>query len=103
VIIEGNTLGELQEKVKTISKKHVDFLRSKGMVVNPDKTEVIHFEKKYLPWKYVIDNVEVETVKTMKALGLTFKHDLRWDEKLRIQSDLSSLRVWDCSHKNIST
>jgi len=79
VIVEGNTIEEIQDKVKDISKKHVDFLKTKGMIVNPDKTEIILFNKNFNKVSFEIDGTRVESSKTIKALGITFMHNFQWD------------------------
>jgi len=90
VIIDGDTTEEIQEKVSTISTCHVNFLKAKGMIVNPDKTEIIVFERKFEPIIFKIDGTNVESTKTIKALGLTFKHDLQWD--VHVENKLKTIR-----------
>jgi len=37
------------------------------MIVNPDKTEIIDFEKKFEPIIFKIDGTNVESTKTIKS------------------------------------
>jgi len=76
VICHGSSIEELQERVTEISNRHVAYLRSKGMIVNASKTEIMVFEKDLVSFE--IDGVKIDSTSSIKALGLTFQHDLKW-------------------------
>jgi len=97
VIVAGTCIEELKDSVNNISKKHVAFLKSMGMVVNPEKTEVVVFGKTPIVAPFSIDGIMVNSGLQMKALGLTIQPNLKWNLHLenikkRIQPKLSMLK-----------
>ena len=63
--------------------KHVDYLRSLGMVVNEEKTEIMWIgAKKAITHKLdslTVNNKGIHLTHKMKALGIYFQGDLSWD------------------------
>jgi len=80
VVIKAKTDEELKEKVKEVSKQHIEFLKRLGMVVNRSKTEVVVFDKEYNKTSFDIDGEMIDSKPFIKALGLTIQHDLNWDK-----------------------
>jgi len=63
-----------------IAEKHVLYLKSKGMKVNLDKTELLWLGKSGPPCSAItIDNTAFSFQKTIKALEVTISNDLSWD------------------------
>jgi hypothetical protein len=83
VIITGNTTEELVSKTEQISKKHVQFLQSIGMVVNPSKTEAVIFGSKENGIEINFAGTPIRTTATMKALGVLLESNLKWDAHLK--------------------
>jgi len=97
VVITGRNMEELKSNVEQISHRHVAFLKEMGMAVNPSKTEVIVFNKIPIRAPFSIDGTMVESGVTMKALGITWQHDLKWTTHLeqisrRLSPKLSMLK-----------
>jgi len=97
VIIRGKSITELQQKVKEISTKHVRYLRSKGMIVNENKTEIVIFGNTPHEATFEIEDTVIKSTNKMKALGVWFQHDMKWnshvDEVLKkIKPKLSMLK-----------
>jgi hypothetical protein len=71
-----------KKKLETIVKKHFEWLKTLGMVVNPSKTEFIIFHPQQLKcvWNdpLLVDNCRVFPSKTLKILGVLFSHTLDW-------------------------
>ncbi len=85
MVTTGDDLDETNQRVKTISHKHVTELRLLGMKVNESKSEVVIFTKKGIIKRNVlIAGVEVQSQESMKVLGLTFDANLRWEKHVRI-------------------
>jgi len=80
VIVGANTIEDLKEKVHNISERHVTFLRSIGMVVNTSKTELMILAKNIKTTTINIGGEQIKSRKSIKALGVTFQSDLKWDE-----------------------
>lgn len=96
VVIGGDSFDDIKEKLKEISKKPVRFLKNLGMVVNTTKTELLMFGTRDL-MKVTFDGSELETTKSLKALGVIISNDLSWNEHLdsiipKSQAKLSLLR-----------
>jgi len=99
VVIHGANLEELKEKARNISGKHVEFLRSLGMIVNETKTELMLMHKTHRDLiEFEICGEKIVSGKTLKALGVTFQNDFKWDTHLenifkKIRSKLAMLRL----------
>jgi exonuclease III len=75
--IDQTTIKDLAEV--TISK-HIDYLRSIGMIVNEAKTEVMWIGNFKPEITHVsIGNTDVQLVAKMKALGIYLEGNLSWD------------------------
>jgi hypothetical protein len=83
VVCVSDTIEEAIEKVKSISLKHVDELKRRGMKVNEEKTEVMIFSKKGQMIKEfnIAGTVATSGVK-MKALGVIFDNNLTWQHHI---------------------
>lgn len=96
VIINGDSIADVTTKATSISRKHVDYLESLGMVVNKSKTEVMIFGHNQ---ETIIDfaGTMVKTSPNIKALGLTISQDMKWNSHVdlvlsKAQTKLSLLR-----------
>jgi len=84
VVVTGSSMSEIKSKIESTSKEHVAFLKRLGMVVNRSKTEIIVFDKKFEETGFVIDGEIVNSKSSIKALGITFQHNLKWDKHVSI-------------------
>ena len=65
-------------------KKHVEYLRSMGMVVNESKTEVMWIGQKDPPQPSLnVNGTVCSFVNSIKALGVHIDKDLTWDVQAR--------------------
>jgi hypothetical protein len=79
---EPNSIKSLTERTLT---NHIDYLRSIGMVVNEDKTEVMWLGVKGSPFKTInIGGNEVALTSNMKALGIYLQGNLAWDTQAEV-------------------
>lgn len=84
VLVKGDDIIELQERMSKILKAHVDWLGSIGMVVNVDKTEAVLFSREKLdPLILTVNGTSFSTKSSMKVLGVTFDSRLRWDVQVQ--------------------
>jgi len=79
VIIAAKDMEDLKAKTKTISTRHVNYLQRLGMVVNTTKTEIVIFNKNPMEEIFEIHTSQVKSQSSMKALGVVFQHNLKWD------------------------
>jgi len=63
--------------------KHFNFLENIGMVINKSKTEITLFGKENISLEINIGDINIKTQKNMKALGLTFSHNLSWSSQVK--------------------
>jgi hypothetical protein len=78
VVISGDDIESIKYQTHSISTRHVGFLESLGMVVNKTKTEAIIFSKDPICVDVNFAGTTITTTKSIKALGLTVSHDLKW-------------------------
>jgi hypothetical protein len=71
-----------KKRLEIIVKKHFEWLKTLGMVVNPSKTKFIIFHPRQFKciWNdpLLVDNCRVFPSKTLKILGVLFSHTLDW-------------------------
>lgn len=88
VLVSAETWDELPAKAEAVLKKHIEFLRDLGMIVNEAKTELIVLGKKNsdtTPLKLSINGTTCTESPTMKSLGIVIDGSLSWDA----QADLA--------------
>lgn len=94
VVKASNSLDELKEKVKKVSKNHVNYLRSMGMVVNSTKTEIVIFRKgPTLCETFEIDGEQITSRESLKALGITMQSDLKWNKHVHYITTKASQKL----------
>jgi len=105
VVISADELEDLKRKVKAVSTTHSNFLRKIGMIVNAEKTELVIFQKELVEENFEFDGKLIKSKSAMKALGITFQHNLKWD--IHVQNVVSKispkLTVLKSSRKNMTT
>ncbi len=83
VLIAEASLDAARSRLQAISKKHIEELRRRSMIVNEDKTEIVVFCKKGLEiHDFTIGSVQVTSKKSMKALGIIIDCNLKWEEQV---------------------
>ena len=77
----ADTEQDALKNVEIILKKHVNFLKELGMVVNESKTEImtLNFNENQTSLSVTVAGVPCQTVKQMKALGIMIDDGLKWD------------------------
>jgi len=100
VVCRGDTLDSVKNQLKTSLEAHVEVLRSLGMIVNAGKTEIVFFDKGKEPYttQICIGDETIMSKASLKALGVTFDHRLRWDIHVdnvcnRVRGLLCGLRI----------
>lgn len=84
VVATGSNLDEAKDKIRDISRRHVDYLKSLGLVVNESKTEAVVFSKRGLVETDInINGTTIKTRKQMKVLGVLFDNNLTWEPHIR--------------------
>lgn len=96
VVIPGESHEDIRAKLAVISKKHVSYLKSLGMVVNSSKTEIVLFGAEENV-EFDFDDIIISSSNCIKALGITISRDLSWNQHVQTtisksQSKLSLLR-----------
>jgi len=100
VVIEDKNIVDLQLKIETSLAQHENFLKEIGMVVNSSKTELIIFNR-FDPINITLSN-GIKSSDQIKALGITFAHNLKWDHHVNhtvqktthIVKSIKFLRRW---------
>jgi len=101
VTIHAINKNELKSKIEVALERHQDFMDSIGMVINRSKTELIVFDNNNEPGSLTLSN-GISSKAEMKALGITFTPDLKWNKHLnitigkatRIVNKIKFLRKW---------
>ena len=78
VMVEGVNIDQLRKKAESVMKEHNQFLNSIGMITNPEKTEATIFSKELHTITLRLDDRVIQTIQSMKVLGLTFNYNLDW-------------------------
>ncbi len=86
--------GGSKRKIKSISLKHVDELKRRGIKVNEDKTEVMIFSKKgQMIKEFNIAGTRVTSGVRMKALGVIFDNNLTWQHHIENNIKMSTWKL----------
>lgn len=86
MVIVDETLEAAKMKLARVSKKHGEYLRSIGLVVNESKTEAVVFTKKKsdrITTEVDICGTIIKTTDQMKVLGVIFDSSLTWGPHIR--------------------
>jgi len=81
VVVAPKNIDQIQDITENTLSKHIEFLRSIGMVVNESKTEIMWIGQ---PLSNPIDHIRIGSVcvpfsNKIKALGILIQGDLSWD------------------------
>jgi len=82
-LIHARNRDELKTKIETALESHQNYMDLIGMVINRSKTELIVFNKSNEPGSLTLSN-GITSRNEMKALGVTFTSDLKWNKHLNI-------------------
>jgi len=100
VVCESESNELVKDHLTNCLETHVESLRNLGMIVNTEKTELVFFSKEKDPFvtQICIGNEIITSKASMKALGVTLDHRLRWDKHVetvcnRIRGLLCGLRI----------
>lgn len=80
VLVQSDTWTNLRSKTEEVLNFHVTYLRSLGMTVNESKTEMMIVGSNPLaPSQVTINGKTCDITTSMRALGITFDSNLKWD------------------------
>jgi hypothetical protein len=82
VIVEGRTVEELRERLKSTLDRHMTWLRNLGMIVNSSKTELLIFDKNET-LEIQCEGNTLKSTAEMNVLGITFDNCLTWEAQVR--------------------
>lgn len=85
VLVSGKDHNEVISNTNTTINKHVDYLKSLGMVVNVDKTEVMWLGTNRPNGldSIIMSNHIIKLRESIKALGVTFTSNLDWSNHIK--------------------
>jgi len=84
VICSARSKAELVSLANTTINEHLDWLKQVGMVVNPDKTELVFFTKQENERiELTYNDLKLVSADSMNVLGITFDHALTWNHQLK--------------------
>ncbi len=81
VVVEADNKEELITKTKTVMKKHLEWLRSNGMVCNVSKTELMMMNEESTV-TIDIEDMQINSLPEMKVLGILFDKNLNWSSQV---------------------
>jgi len=82
VTILGKSEIDVMKKAESTIQKHIEFLRTMGMVVNESKTEVMWIGTRNPPKPTLaVNGTECKFVDCIKALGIYIDKTLSWDDQ----------------------
>lgn len=99
VCIEAENHQTAKKLAEETIGNHIAYLEKKGMIVNPQKTELIYFSQKTNPNIVLkLDQIEIKSQSSIKALGITIDRDLTWSLHVnntvnKVKSLMSGLRI----------
>jgi len=99
IICSAPELCELQHLATNTLSRHLEWLKKIGMVVNPEKTELVCFSKTGDDSiTLTVDGQQLQSSSSMNILGTTFDNRLSWEPQLhratrRCQSLKPALRI----------
>jgi len=105
VLITGKSLDEAINKISIVSRKHVEYLKSLGLVVNESKSEAVVFTKHGQTTAQIdICGTSIVTKDRMKVLGIIFHCNLSWEPQIRyvLKKCKSKLGVLKKTQKSFS-
>jgi len=81
VVVRGTSVLECKERLEDVVKFHTEELEAIGMIVNSSKTEIMQMYPR--PGDELLTTIKVgdsvvDTVKSMKVLGIIFDQKLEW-------------------------
>jgi hypothetical protein len=82
VVCVGDTVEELKTCLESTLKKHCDWLKKLGMIVNTSKTELMMFGKQDVALSIKSENDVLVSTNEMNVLGMTFDAGLTWEPQL---------------------
>jgi len=85
VVIRGNFLKTLRERMQKVLRITEAWCKKIGLKVNPLKTKVVVFTRKYKPEPIEplrLFRKELEYASTVKYLGILFDSKLNWKQNL---------------------
>lgn len=99
LLVTGKVLSVMCEIMNRGLKEALEWYRSKGLDLNPDKTKLVLFTKKRKigraePVK--LDNQELETVKEVKYLGVTLDSKLTFSTHISNTCSKAKMAMMQC-------
>jgi len=86
VILTGATWQECEQKLERTIANHLSYLKSRGMVCNVGKTEMMVFSGPH-NFEVTLDGKNVKASETIKALGVTMDNKLKWNHHINKQTE----------------
>jgi len=78
-LVDGyKTIEELTIQMERKANNLFNWLTTSGLTVNPEKTELVIFNKKMMKVEIDVNNTKVQSVPVMKVLGVLFDSKLQW-------------------------
>ena len=99
VLISGPFVDTIRDLMKETLKFVLDWCNSKGLAINPSKTQLMLFTRRYKPERYVpirIEGTTIELSNSIKYLGLTLDPKLNWVAHLEEKRRKLFSSMWAC-------
>ena len=94
---EANSTGDLLKILKEESESAVKWLRKSNMIVNPDKFQTIVLQQgntnNSINITLNIEDITINTLKSVKLLGITIDNKLNFEEHIFVLSKKESLQL----------
>ncbi|XP_075157695.1 uncharacterized protein LOC142230962 [Haematobia irritans] len=107
IVIKHKVNVDLQEEIDDLFTSIDDWCRSTGSKISFSKTKCLHICRKHmcLHTNFVIQNTEIETVNSLKILGVIFNKNFSWSShidhlKLSLQTRINLIKCLASSKSN---
>jgi len=97
VVVSDSKWEVCERKVNVILRKHMEFLKNRGMVSNPEKTELMVFNGPQ-ELEISLDGNKIKASEAIKALGVTLDNKIKWDKHIdkqvcRVTKILNGIKI----------